>query len=396
MYVRNLEVVSAWPDRRVERTVLAAPRNEVSLERIRYTGGADGGEFDGEFLRLCEVDSEGRLLAVIHFDPDDRRAASRELLERGPEFGRALRDRDLARIRALLPEDFSFHDHRRTGPGRLASGDYIAWLGSLFESSPDALIELERVIAREAHGTVSIGHTWGTLAGGGDFESRFVQLDLMGDGGAARAWELFELEDLDLALARLAEFRAAGSLDRPERGDPHERSLHRRDSTRATGRSSSAGSRPRSCSRTGAGTCRSAVVASSISRTCASSPTRPARGGRWWRPPATASPSTARGTPRSTRARTSRSRPWRSCRSTRRLASPRSSCSTRTPSQWREPSSRRGPTRCGSRRTRRRARSTASRRSSERAIGTRCASCARPPRWRTGARTSSCAATARR
>ena len=207
MYVRNLEVVSAWPDRKVERTVLAAPRDEVSLERIRYAGGADGGEFDGEFLRLCEVDAEGRLHAVIHFDPDDRRAASRELAERGTELGRALRDRDLARIRALLPEDFSFDDHRRTGPGRLASGDYVAWLGSLFESSPDALIELERVIARDAHGTVSIGHTWGTLAGGGEFESRFVQLNLTGDDGRPRAWELFELEDLDLALARLAELR---------------------------------------------------------------------------------------------------------------------------------------------------------------------------------------------
>ena len=128
MYIRNLEVVTAWPDRKVERTALAAPRDEVSLDRIRYAGGADGAEYDGEFLRLCEIDAEGLLHAVVHFDPDDRRAASRELAERGPELGRALRDRDLTRIRELLPEDFSFHDHRRTGPGRLASADYVAGL----------------------------------------------------------------------------------------------------------------------------------------------------------------------------------------------------------------------------------------------------------------------------
>ena len=34
-----------------------------------------GATFEGEFLRLTEVDADGRLRAVIHFDLDDRRAA---------------------------------------------------------------------------------------------------------------------------------------------------------------------------------------------------------------------------------------------------------------------------------------------------------------------------------
>ena len=67
-----------------------------------------------------------RRVAVINFDPDDRRAASWELLERlawrvcWPVEGfRAMRNHDLVRFRAALADDFVFDDHRRTGVGRI-------------------------------------------------------------------------------------------------------------------------------------------------------------------------------------------------------------------------------------------------------------------------------------
>src|SRR5262249_9214736 len=140
-----------------------------------YTGDDGGAAYEGEFLRLCEADADGRLRSVVHFEPDDRRAANHELFERGSfddpsrspamvELGRAIRSRDLARIRAALPAEFSFRDPRRLRLGELAPDDYVAWLRSLFDSSPDALVEWERQVAHEPHGTVTLGHTFGTLA----------------------------------------------------------------------------------------------------------------------------------------------------------------------------------------------------------------------------------------
>jgi ketosteroid isomerase-like protein len=192
------------------RTVLATAGDRLALHRILVRGTYEGAEFEREFLRVIELDAEGRLVAAIAFDPDDRRAASRELLERsahieGPlslELRRAFFAHDLERVRAVLPAGFVFHDHRRVGAGRIErADDYVAWLAGLFERSADAIIEPLYVVASEAHGTLSVGHTFGTLADGGAFESVYCQV----------VWplgvELFELDDLELARARFEELR---------------------------------------------------------------------------------------------------------------------------------------------------------------------------------------------
>src|SRR5206468_3516123 len=145
-----------------------------------------------EVLLVGEVDSEGRLVAVIVFDPDDRRAASAELSERYArsdaarvtpaawfEMGRALHDHDLERCRAALPGDFVFHDHRRLiNVGRLGSADeYLASLAALFELSSDGSFEILYIVAAEKHGSLVVGRTFGTLTeGGGEFESLYVRL----------------------------------------------------------------------------------------------------------------------------------------------------------------------------------------------------------------------------
>ncbi|MGH7899797.1 MAG: hypothetical protein ACREQQ_17710, partial [Candidatus Binatia bacterium] len=91
---------------------------------------------EAETLVVTEVDADGRALAIIQFDPDNRRAASAELVDRHArgegarsapaavfEMSRAVIDHDLDRVRAVLPDDFVFHDHRRTGPGRIEGAD---------------------------------------------------------------------------------------------------------------------------------------------------------------------------------------------------------------------------------------------------------------------------------
>ena len=177
-------------------------------------------ETEVETLEVIEIDTEGRLLASVVFDPDDRRAASRELFERWArsdavghlpaealEGRRAILDHDLAGLRATLPEDYEFHDHRRTGPGLIAGAEgYVGWIASLFERSADAVIESLYYVASEPHGSLSVAHTFGTLADAGPFESSFVQLTRVRDGRMLGV-ELFELEDLDRARTRFEELR---------------------------------------------------------------------------------------------------------------------------------------------------------------------------------------------
>src|SRR5436190_557075 len=78
------------------------------------------------------------------------------------ELRRGVIEHDLGRIRSALPDDFVFHDHRRTGGGRIEGGDdYVAWMAALFEQSPDAIIESMYEVATAEHGVLAIGHTIG-------------------------------------------------------------------------------------------------------------------------------------------------------------------------------------------------------------------------------------------
>jgi hypothetical protein len=199
---------------RVSRTVLATAGDRLALARVLLTGPGDGAaSFETEVLDLLEVDAGGRLVALITFDPDDHRAASLELLERLARGGdapwlnlavlRAINEHDVDRLRAALPEDFVFDDHRRVGPGRIEGGEaFVAWMKSLFDESRDAILELLYFLAVEPRAALVVAHTFGTLAGGGTFENVFVQV--MGPGRV----EPFELDDLDRAWARFEELRA--------------------------------------------------------------------------------------------------------------------------------------------------------------------------------------------
>jgi ketosteroid isomerase-like protein/tetratricopeptide (TPR) repeat protein len=214
MFIANARVMLAHAGR-LERTLLATAGDRLSLHRARWTGAtADIGGFENENLSLLELDTEGRIAAIVAFELDDRRAASAELQERfarsgfmpwhwSTEIRRAIREHDLERARALLPDEFLFDDHRRVVAARLEGADaYVTWLGALFAQSPDALIEPFYYVAADEHRSLCVGHTIGTLADGGEFELVWVQLTT--PGGA----ELFDLDDLERARARFEELRA--------------------------------------------------------------------------------------------------------------------------------------------------------------------------------------------
>jgi ketosteroid isomerase-like protein len=203
---------------RAENSLLAVAGDRLALHHVRWTRSeGDVVLQEVETVDVFEVDAEGRLIALISFDPADRGAASAELLDRfargggagsvpmaaAIELNRAVNAHDVGALRAILPDDFVWHDHRRTGPGRLEGADrYIAWVKALFEQSPDALIEPMYVSAMSPHGSLLVGHGFGTMAGGGSYEWLFALVWRFRDGELAGG-EVFELDDLDAARARL-------------------------------------------------------------------------------------------------------------------------------------------------------------------------------------------------
>lgn len=222
MAIANARHLWELPGVDAERAVLAAPGDRLSLEHWRFTGREDDVLlWERESLIVLEVDAEGRTVAVIIFDVEDRAAASDELAERharvtfpppaadrAVEVIRARRSRDLVRIRAALPAEFHLDDHRRTGLGRIAGAEaYTAALAALFELSPDVTVGHPlHYLAEETYGALSVVHTFGALNDGGAFESVFLVVVRYGNDGPFH-FETFELEDIARARARFAELR---------------------------------------------------------------------------------------------------------------------------------------------------------------------------------------------
>ncbi|MGH7820689.1 MAG: hypothetical protein ACREQ9_13040, partial [Candidatus Binatia bacterium] len=203
---------------RIETSLLATAGERLMLSRLRFTGSEnDVLLVEAETLVVTEVDEAGRALAIIQFDPEDRRAASVEMVERFArgdeakwtpaayfEILRAGMAHDLERLRGVLPDDFFLDDHRRTGAGRIEGADsFVRWIAALFELSPDAIIESMHQLATSEHGILDVAHTFGALADGGAFESVFARVFVF-RGGRFVGAEVFELDDLELARARFA------------------------------------------------------------------------------------------------------------------------------------------------------------------------------------------------
>jgi hypothetical protein len=219
LYLANLRHIFSRATR-ATLTLLATSGDRLALTRDRWTQADDQPAFEIETLALTEADAEGRIVARLLFDPDDRRAASAEMLERyarhdeardvPPELFEALRAlnaHDLDRLRAALPRDYVYEDHRRTGIGRLESAEaYLTSIAPVFELSPDAILEFLYTVATEPHGSLVMAHSFGTLANGGTWESAYAVLSRY-EGGRFVGLEMFEPEDLDVARARFEELR---------------------------------------------------------------------------------------------------------------------------------------------------------------------------------------------
>ncbi len=207
---------------RPEAQLVGTAGDRVVIVRMLWSGGPLGGRFEIEYFSVIEVDEAGRLTAVIFFDLDDPRAAQRKAWARWAAIDPAaapwvallgaavdsFEAHDRERVRALFADDVIVEDHRRTGFGRIDGAEaYIESLVVLWDLAPDHRMELGWFWpAFEHHGVVTPLRRFGTLADGGAFESEHLWLSTATRGRITHL-ELFEPEDLDKALARLAELR---------------------------------------------------------------------------------------------------------------------------------------------------------------------------------------------
>jgi ketosteroid isomerase-like protein len=223
MFIESDRFVMGRADLCIERELLVTAGDRIRLEHIVFRAErAD--DFQIELLSLLEIDAAGRLAAVIAFDPGDRRAAyvetqTRFIAGEGAEYAAALAPfrafseattaRDWAAARWVLSDDFEAVDHGSLSLwGTQDADDFIASLQVLDDVASETGAEACRTVAWDHHGRVVVLRRDGTVQDGGPFESVTVVLETTRDGRMTRH-EMFDIEDLDRALARFAELRPA-------------------------------------------------------------------------------------------------------------------------------------------------------------------------------------------
>jgi ketosteroid isomerase-like protein len=204
-----------------KRELIGTAGDRIALERDLWIGEPDGGRVEIENLRLTEVDADGRIRAVIWFDPDDRAAAFAEAHVRFAAgegaavgdhapllaLGSATRLHDWEAHRNCLAEDAVIWDRRTPGIlGTLGRDQWVESLRAAAAFAPDLNVELVRILTWNGFGHVQMCRMVGTRDGG-PFENVFLNVFLV-DGGRIRRNEIFDVAEADRALASFAELCA--------------------------------------------------------------------------------------------------------------------------------------------------------------------------------------------
>ena len=99
------------------------------------------------------------------------------------------------------------NDHRKLGLG-LPRDEWIESLRAQRDLAPDLHNENSRILAWNRHGRVCMDRNCGTMPnGGGPFENIFIRV-MVTDGDRIQRYEVFDIADVDLALARFEELCA--------------------------------------------------------------------------------------------------------------------------------------------------------------------------------------------
>jgi hypothetical protein len=168
-------------------------------------------------LGVGEINAEGQIVAAIAFDPDDIDAAFEELDARylageasaHADAWSAVMGAYAAVNRQELPrttKDWVNVDRRRGTA--FAPGDLAAYLGSVWDVTPDISIHIEAVHRLSGLGAVVTHTAKATSLEGFEAEWREITISTV-EGDLISRSELYDETDLDAALTRFDE------LDRP-------------------------------------------------------------------------------------------------------------------------------------------------------------------------------------
>jgi ketosteroid isomerase-like protein len=200
--------------------VIATRGDRLALVRIQWEGSDHAvGESEIEFVAVVEVDGRGDPSAWVMFDADTLDAAYAELDERysagdgagSPAWAEmrswalAFARRDWAALASHFPLDVEVRDHRTLGWGAVGQAAQIDLLRSLTELAPDVRLRLDHFVGCE-RGALTVPRMLGTRDGGAFEIPRATVRELDGSGRLLRI-DHYDLERLDLALARFEELR---------------------------------------------------------------------------------------------------------------------------------------------------------------------------------------------
>jgi class 3 adenylate cyclase/tetratricopeptide (TPR) repeat protein len=213
----------------MDTAVIATFGDRIAVTYSRFSGRWATGAWDYEQISVVQVDINGLMTATTMFEVEDRKAALAEAHARffadegasTPDANRAtatlaaaIEARDWVAYRAQLADDFRMRDHRR--PALLSEqgpDEYVASLAALAELAPDVRPEMFGVPAWSQHGSVMLLRAEGTAADGGPFENLFALVHAIDTkSGRSVALELFDIDDIDSALARFAELSVPDPL----------------------------------------------------------------------------------------------------------------------------------------------------------------------------------------
>jgi hypothetical protein len=228
-WIADWQRVARAANARYERHLVSVVGDRLALERCVWREGRADESGERQHLWLAEIDEGGRIVAGIAFDSDDRRAAYRELNARwfaidpsaevshgpGVALTAAFNDRDRVRLRACLADGLVIRDHRPARLGVVEGADaYVAMAVAWWDLAPDVQLSQTHVLAQDSYGEVGVTRAWGTSREGGAFEVLMIGIGIVANGQYTRL-EVFDIEDVDRALARFTELGAERNLPSP-------------------------------------------------------------------------------------------------------------------------------------------------------------------------------------
>ncbi len=218
---------------RGDSQVLATRGDRLALNRSTFVFmDTDVGPSEIAFLILTEVDARGRIVAYVRWDLGDLDAACAELDARWqageaaahPRASKWLADylrffaaRDWNAMSTLFVPELVGENHRLVGWGTLyGPAAVVSTLQAQIELAPDTQERVDHV--RTCADAVLLEYAWHGTHAGGAFENLWLVLIELDADGRGRCADVWEVEQLDQALARFAELAGREAEPAPDGG----------------------------------------------------------------------------------------------------------------------------------------------------------------------------------